>query len=78
MSTFKREERYVVLKCKDIEHLSVADQESLAEICHRINIIRTERGKSEFACVVVEHDWPEYDLVWGLLKYRCSVQGEKE
>lgn len=56
MSEFKRENRYAVFKLKNLttEHL-----QKLYEI-H----IDLEPEKQVKECVVVEHDWPNYDHVW--------------
>lgn len=74
--TFKREERYIVLKTKDIPFLSEEQQSQLQTICTNIAIIRAERGAAEIECVVVEHDWPEYEYVWGLIQHRMEVFGK--
>ena len=73
MSKFKRENRYVVLKTKDIEMLSNEDRLGLDGLLHKINLVRVDRGKEVLQCVVVENDWPEHDLVWSLIKYRCET-----
>lgn len=73
MAEFKRELRYVVLKVKDIEHLSLENRKHLIGICDQMKIIRADRGKEEMQCVVVEHDWPEYEYVWGLIQHRMEV-----
>ena len=72
-SKFQREERYLVIKTEDIAHLSDADRQMLRHLIQRIHIIRTERGAEPLHCVVVEDDWPEYGLVWGLIEYRMMT-----
>jgi NTP pyrophosphatase (non-canonical NTP hydrolase) len=72
MSTFQREDRYIVLKSKDIQHLSAANMQKLQDVCGRIKIIRTERGKHDIECVVIESDWPEYEVAWALIEARVS------
>lgn len=74
--TFQREERYIVLKHKDIDLLSYEDKAALSRICQYIEVIRVERGAAEIKCVVVEHDWPEYEYVWGLIQYRLEAFGK--
>ncbi len=71
---FKRENRYVVLKQKDIAMLSDIDREVLRDICNMIMVIRANRGKKDISAVVVEHDWPEYEYVWGLIKHRMEME----
>lgn len=74
--TFQREKRYIVLKHKDVAWLSIDDAITLRRICSRIDIIRAERGAGEIECVVVEHDWPEHEYVWGLIQHRMEVFGK--
>ena len=71
---FKRENRYIVLKQKDIAMLSDIDREVLRDICNMIMVIRANRGKKDISAVVVEHDWPEYEYVWGLIKHRMEMK----
>ena len=73
--TFKRENRYIVLKKKDIAMLSNIDKQVLGDLCDKIRIIRADRGKKDIMAVVVEHDWPEYEYVWGLIQHRMEVFG---
>jgi hypothetical protein len=74
----KRESRYFVLKVADIEAalnagllgtetLDALDNASLA-----VKKVRKQRGKDELACVVVESDWPEHEVVWGMIEARVS------
>lgn len=72
MSTFQREDRYLVLKQKDILHLSAAHMQQLQDVCTQINVIRADRGKGGIECVVVESDWPEYQHIWALLEARVT------
>lgn len=71
---FKRENRYVVLKQKDIAILSTIDKQVLDDICDKIMVIRADRGKKGILAVVVEHDWPEYEYVWGIIKHRVEMK----
>lgn len=50
----KREERYIVVKLKHLEDVSVA---ALREYLQEWQIPTQE-------CVVVESDWPNYEMVW--------------
>ena len=76
MSEFKREKRYTVLKETDIIYLSKEQQKHLRDILFSINIIRANRDKNELRCVVIEHDWPEYEYVWGLIQHRMEIFGQ--
>ena len=62
MSDFKREERYIVVKLK---HLAGLQQVPLR------NFLR-ENHVPQIECVVVEHDWPEYHLVWAMIEHRMA------
>jgi hypothetical protein len=59
---FQREERYIVIKRK---HLS-KEQEATLRRALAVNHIETVE------CVVVEADWPEYDLVWQMIEDRVT------
>jgi plasmid stabilization system protein ParE len=58
MSEFKREERYTVIKHKRIDSDTM---EALRELIDSYQIPTEE-------CVVVEHDWPNYEHVWQTVK----------
>ena len=59
MSEFNREDRYIVLK---LNRLPKDEVEYLRD-CH---------PKAMVECVVVEHDWPEYQLVWTMIEHRMA------
>ena len=54
---FKKEDRYLVV--------------ALDDICNTINYYRGLRG--QIKSVVVEHDWPEYNIVWKMIEDRCNA-----
>lgn len=58
MSEFQREERYIVIKRKTLDAL----QEN------SIRRLLRDSGISTVECVVVEHDWPNYEHTWGTIK----------
>ena len=62
MSEFKREDRYIVVKLKHLAGLQVAPLR---------NFLRENRVP-QIECVVVEHDWPEYQLVWAMIEHRMA------
>lgn len=74
--SFKRESRYVVLKITDIE-MGLTDHQKnvLFSLCAIVEASRLDRGKSDFRCVVVEQDWPEYEPVWKMIENRMSGGG---
>lgn len=56
---FEREERYIVLKLKRLPK----DEVEYLRDCH---------PKAMVECVVVESDWPEYQLVWAMIEHRMA------
>jgi hypothetical protein len=58
VSSFKREERYIVLKLSDLTDDEYNHIEDYLEKC------MIERRE----CVVVESDWPIYDEVWKMIE----------
>lgn len=58
---FEREhDRYIVIKMSDL------NEERQIELGNYLEIMKVPTRE----CVVVEHDWPEYDRVWGMLEDR--------
>jgi len=56
---FQREDRYIVLK---LNRLPKDETEYLRDC----------QAKAMIDCVVVEHDWPEYHLVWAMIEHRMA------
>ena len=67
-----REERYLVFKYTDLHDLGTYYQNILADIISEVNGKRAARGRAGINCVVIEHDWPEYETVWKLLEERVD------
>lgn len=69
---FERGVRYLVVKLNDIRTASMCgtltdeQRRSLEDI---VGIIGTRQ------CVVVEKDWPEYELFWALIEARVASEG---
>lgn len=59
--SFELEERYVVLK------ISLMSDEERALIKAFLNLTQLPT----IECIVVEDDWPEYEMVWKSLEGRC-------
>lgn len=57
-SEFKREDRYIVIKRKE---MTESQEQGLLNLLYINSIPRTE-------CVVVEPDWPTYEEVWNSIK----------
>ena len=70
---FEREQRYVVLKVKDVmQRLSEKDILTLARILDEIDAYRKSIGKKSLECVVIESDWPEYEPTWRTIEARVT------
>lgn len=67
---FKREERYIVLKKS---HLTNDQLDHLSRV-----IAISDMTKSLTHCVVIEHDWPEYETVFQMLESRVLNDTETE
>lgn len=75
----EREERYVVLKIKDIEHfLSTSQKDDLHDIRGTIDAYRRMTKKGELKAVVVESGWPEYERVWKMLEARVNMENQHD
>jgi len=73
MPDFEREDRYLVLKRSDIEKYLPDDQKKLLYfVAGNIRDDRTLDGKEPLQCVVVEHDWPEYETTWAAIERRVT------
>lgn len=73
---FVREPRYLVFKINDVlECLSACQLDHLQEIGEKIAAGRSDDGKPPFNAVVVEQDWPEFDLVWEMIEARMTGHG---
>lgn len=79
----KLEERYIVIKKSDIKYalyhgsLIGSDIDTLNCTLEVLNLERHRRGKADLKTVVVESDWPEYELVWKMIASRVD-HGDKQ
>jgi hypothetical protein len=64
---FKRERRYVVLKLKDADNIPNPVRERLDDALREANQYLPDR---EY--VVIESDWPEYEVAWKMIEARCG------
>ena len=70
---FKREDRYVVLKIKDLrEHMPQLMINHLMTIVEEVEARRRSAGKLPLECVVVESDWPEYEPTRAAIEARIA------
>jgi len=75
---FEREQRYFVLKRSDVKLLDLPGRNDvtdyLSALVGEMDKARGLNGKPPLSCVVVEADWPERELVWGLIEARMTDQ----
>ncbi len=77
---FERENRYIVLKKSDIEDaerlcwITAGDAGFLNSISGKLAFHRWGESKPARGYLVIEKDWPEYELAWALLEARCRVE----
>lgn len=64
---FEREDRYIVIKRKDLNVVPFAALQSFLEHLRALDSFLPRRE-----CVVVESDWPEYETVWAMIEARVN------
>lgn len=67
MSTFNREDRYIVIKRSDLERLRGGQTEGLRRELDKVSSLLPKRE-----CLVIESDWPEYAPAWQMIEDRMS------
>ncbi len=71
--SFERENRYLVLKNKDIErYLTEEQHDALQRMRLQIEAGRIEDHREIRDFVVIESDWPEYERVWQMIEHRAK------
>ena len=71
--TFKRYNKYLVLKWEDIEKfLGEVDKKLLEDMCSCITANRHYGGKKDNAYIVVNEDEPYAEQVWQLIKEKSN------
>jgi hypothetical protein len=80
MREFKREARYIVFKLTDLEKYipSEDSKDFIYSIGDAIAKGRNLDGRPIFNAVVVEQDWPEFEMVWASIERRMTHQVEPE
>lgn len=70
----KRENRYLIIKRSDLEKVGITRTASntINFWAEKVELFRKSQGKPPLECVVVESDWPEYELVWELIRLRVE------
>ena len=71
MTGFNREDRYIVVKHSDLAKISRSDvRDQFMAALHRVNEHSVRVPQRQF--VVIESDWPEYEIVWEMLQARME------
>jgi hypothetical protein len=70
MAEFERENRYIVIKRSDLDKLYKDPTKYATTFGHALALIAPHLPPRQF--VVVESDWPEYNLVWMMLEHRMA------
>lgn len=71
---FQREQRYQVFKAKDLEKLPPGTILALGHAVEDVLDELKELGIPRREYVVVESDWPEYELVWQMIEARMDPE----
>lgn len=69
---FLREHRYVVFKVSDINRVPAEKKKQIYDLAQWFDERRVEENRSPMTCVVVEHDWPEYEPTWSAIQQRME------
>lgn len=67
---FQREDRYIVIKRKDLEKAPFGDRVDFQEA---LDVLVEHLPERKF--LVIESDWPEYEPTWAAIQARVSGQG---
>ena len=71
----ERENRYIVLKLTDLTQcLDDTDWNRLEDVCNIVTSYRRSVRKAPLQTVVIEEDWPEYEIVWKILEKRVDYE----
>lgn len=68
-----REQRYVVVKIKDVKAaLNTTEENELTHLLWKVANVRSLAGKQPLVCVIAEKGQPEYEIVWNLIERRVD------
>lgn len=72
-------DRYVCVKNSHAkEALTKEEHKELYRLAMKVAAWRKQVGKTPFECVVVEHDWPEYEEVWKMIENRVEFEQARQ
>ena len=69
MEQFKKEDRYLVIKREELDHVlnnltTIANADTFRSIVDIAGVYRESLGKEPFDCVIAKAGTPEYGEVW--------------
>lgn len=74
---FQRTQRYHVAKIADIKaSLTDEEQAQLWSLMDKLTHYRQSVGKPTLKCLVIESDWPEYELSYRAIEARVSKENK--
>lgn len=79
---FKREDRYLVIKRKDLEeatkqgYISDEADQGLNKAVQRVRDYRRDQNKPDLTCVIVESHWKLYEPVWKALEQESMTKDQ--
>lgn len=79
MSNFMKEQRYVVVKIKDIKAAGCTQEEidAFNVLCDKVALYRASVAKPQLECVVVEADWRCYQKTWDAVEAEHNENQEQ-
>lgn len=78
MNEFKREKRYEIAKCSDVDkYLSDSEMSQLCELLDKISFGRQQDNRGILKAVVIESDWPEYEPTWQAIEARMTQEAKQ-
>ncbi len=72
MSEFKREDRYLVVKYSDMDNASAGIRQGFMRNSRWLHDSMLARGAPARSFLVIESDWPEYEIVWKMIEDRMK------
>jgi hypothetical protein len=72
--SFRREDRYIVIKRNDMEKASADIRRSFSGQCRKLHDSMLISGAPARMFLVIESDWPEYEPAWQMIERRMTGQ----
>jgi hypothetical protein len=72
MSNFRREDRYIVIKCSDMDKAPSDLRRSFLGQCRKLHDAMLTNGAPARSFLVIEKDCPEYEAAWQMIERRMT------